>query len=71
MEADAEQYDRLDSVNALAMNLEKLFRKQNRKIVLVLDEPDEQRGAVATLPPALARLGDLVRAHIMLRKPPC
>ena len=60
LEADAEQCDRLDSINALTVNLEKVFRTQDRKIVLVLDELDEQRGAAATLLPALARLGDLV-----------
>ena len=62
-EADAEAFDRLDSVNALAVNLEKLFRGKNEKVVLVLDEVEEQARAGGCLLPALARLGDLVRIH--------
>ena len=62
LEAGAEQHDKLDSINALANNLEKLFRKEQRRVVLVLDEVDEQGGAAVTLLPALARLGDLVSA---------
>ena len=61
-EGEAEQYDRIDSINALVVNLEKLFRKRNERMMVVLDAIDKQRGAGATLLPALARLGDLVGA---------
>jgi origin recognition complex subunit 5 len=70
VEEDDEQYDRIDTVNALAVGLEKLFRRHAQKLVLVLDEIDEQRGAVATLLPALARLGDLVHTHMRRKGPP-
>ena len=61
-EGGAEQYDRVDSINALAVSLEKLFRKRGERITVVLDAIDKQRGAGATLLPALARLGNLVGA---------
>jgi hypothetical protein len=55
-----EQYDRLDNVNALQTSLEKMFRKHKRKVVVVLDGWEEEKGQPPTLLPALARLGDLV-----------
>ena len=55
-----EQYDRVDSLNGLAVSLQKLFQNYDQKLVLVLDGIDRQRGGSATLLPALARLGDAV-----------
>ncbi len=71
LEAEAGQYDRLDSINALAVNLEKVCRKQAKRIVLVLDELEEPRGAVPTLFPSLARLGHLVYAIRFIEEPSC
>jgi origin recognition complex subunit 5 len=58
--ADAEAYDRIDSINSLAVALEKLFRTTHQRIILVLDGLDKQKGSSPTLLPALARLGDTV-----------
>ena len=71
LEAEAEQYDRLDSITALAVNLEKVCKKQVKKVVLVLDELEEPRGAVPTLLPSLANLGDLVYAIRFIEEPSC
>jgi origin recognition complex subunit 5 len=57
-----EEYDRVDSLNALSVGLQRLFRKLPRKLVVVLDAIDEVKGAGSTMLPALARLGDMVRA---------
>lgn len=57
---DEERYDRLDNINALASNLRKLLNERQEKLVLVVTNADQQRGATPTLLPALARLGDLV-----------
>lgn len=58
--------DRLDNLNALASNLRKILGGRAAPLVLVLMNADHQRGATATLLPALARLGELVgeRARI-------
>ena len=62
-----EQYARVDSINAFAVNLQRLFgedgqgRRAVQRCVLVLDAVDEVRGAGPTLLAALGRLGDLVR----------
>ena len=66
----AEQYDRIDSINSLALCLEKLARKKQEKVILVLDGIDKQRGAITTLLPSLARLGDLVGV-LLLGRPDC
>lgn len=57
---DEEKYDRLDNINALASNLRKVLDNRQEKLVLVVTNADQQRGATPTLFPALARLGDLV-----------
>ena len=67
---EAEQYDRIDSINSLAVCLENLARKTQEKVILVLDGIDRQRGASATLLPSLARLGDLVGV-LLLGRPDC
>ena len=64
-ESDAEVYETVDSINALAMCLEKLFRKRPAgKVVVVLDGIDDMKSTSTslgtTLLPALARLGDVV-----------
>ena len=56
-----EQYNRVDSLNGLAVSLQKILQDFDQKLVLVLDGIDRQRGSSATLLPALARLGDTVR----------
>lgn len=55
------RFDRIDSINALVGNLKKLLQNQQEKLVLVLAGADQQRGATASLFPAIARLGDVVR----------
>ena len=60
VEGEADDFDRIDSINSLAVSLENVFRKRTHKMILVLDAVDKQRGAGATLFPAVARLGDLV-----------
>ena len=64
-ESDAEEYETVDSINALAVCLEKLFRKRPaEKVVVVLDGIDDMKATSTnlgtTLLPALARLGDVV-----------
>lgn len=59
-EEDLDRYDRVDSINALASNLRRLLHKRTEKLVVVVVGVDQQRGATATLLPALARLGNLV-----------
>jgi origin recognition complex subunit 5 len=56
----AEQYDRIDSMNALVGGLEKLFRQREERLILVLDGVDKQRGLGPTILPSLARMVDLV-----------
>jgi len=53
-----ERYDRVDSINALVWNLQRLLKQKPGKFVLVLEGVDKQRGAGPTLLPAIARLGD-------------
>lgn len=55
-----EQYDRVDSLNGLAVGLQKLLQDYSQKLVVVLDGIDRQRGSSPTMLPALARLGDTV-----------
>lgn len=62
---DEERYDRLDNINALGSNLRKLLNNRREKLVLVVTNADQQRGATPTLLPALARLGDLVSGIVM------
>ena len=64
-ESDAEEYETVDSINALAVCLERLFRKRPKeKVVVVLDGIDDMKATSTslgtTLLPALARLGDVV-----------
>jgi hypothetical protein len=60
-EAADEAYEhRTDSVNALSVNLQRLLRGRDRKLVLVLDGVDKQRGLNPTTLPALVRLSDIV-----------
>lgn len=59
-EETLEQYDRVDSLNSLSVNLQRLFDNPQQKMVLVLDAIDELKGAGSTMLPALARLGDMV-----------
>lgn len=56
------RFDRIDSINALVGNLKKLLTGRQKKLVLVLEGADQQRGATATLFPAIARLSDVVGA---------
>jgi origin recognition complex subunit 5 len=55
-----EQYEKIDSINALVSGLQRLWRGREERFVLVLDGIDKQRGASSTLLPALARVGDVV-----------
>ena len=60
-----EEYGKIDTLNSLLVNLQKLFERTARdgqceKLVLVLEGIDEQRGGSATLLPSLARLPDLM-----------
>lgn len=55
-----EYYDKVDSLNALSANLQRLFKKTHQNLVLVLDAFDEVKGAGSTMLPALGRLGDMV-----------
>jgi hypothetical protein len=59
-EDDLAQYDRVDSLNALGVNLQQLFEGREERMILVLDTVEDVKGASATLLPALARLGDMV-----------
>ncbi|RMZ91328.1 hypothetical protein DV736_g1416, partial [Chaetothyriales sp. CBS 134916] len=63
---EADEYDRIDSVNALAINLDKLFQKQKVRIVLVLDQLDDLMGASQMLLAALVRLPDTVSSVSLL-----
>lgn len=53
---------RTDSVNALGVNLQRLFQDQDEKLVLVLVGIDKQRGLNHNTLSALARLSDVVCA---------
>jgi origin recognition complex subunit 5 len=60
-ESQIEQYDRIDSINALLGNLRKLFeRVGQRRFVVVIEGIDRLKQAGPTLLPALARSGDQV-----------
>ncbi|KIW46082.1 uncharacterized protein PV06_01773 [Exophiala oligosperma] len=60
-ESHLEQYDRVDSINALLGNLRRLSeRDRERKFVVVIEAIDKLKQAGPTLLPALARLGDQV-----------
>ncbi|KAK5211443.1 hypothetical protein LTR20_007754 [Exophiala xenobiotica] len=60
-ESQIEQYDRIDSINALLGNLRKLFeRVGQRRFVVVIEGIDRLKQAGPTLLPALARLGDQI-----------
>lgn len=61
-----EQCDRVDSLNGLAVGLQRLLQDYKQKLVLVLDGIDRQRGASSTMLPALARLGDAVHDSFLL-----
>ncbi|RMZ83982.1 hypothetical protein DV737_g1342, partial [Chaetothyriales sp. CBS 132003] len=63
---EADEYDRVDSVNALVVNLDKLFRKQEARIVLVLDQLDSLTGTSQMLVAALVRLPDTVPSVSLL-----
>jgi origin recognition complex subunit 5 len=53
-------YDRVDSLNSLGVNLQRLFEGRKQRVILVLDTVEDVKGASTTLLPALARLGDMV-----------
>jgi origin recognition complex subunit 5 len=60
-----EKYGKIDKLNSLVVNLQRLFEStadggQFRKLVLVLNGIDEQRGGTATLLPMLGRLPGLM-----------
>ncbi|KIX09151.1 uncharacterized protein Z518_00229 [Rhinocladiella mackenziei CBS 650.93] len=60
-ESQIEQYDKLDSINALLGNLRRIFEQNSGgKFVIVLEEIDRLKQAGQTLIPALARLGDQI-----------
>ncbi|KIW18306.1 hypothetical protein PV08_02594 [Exophiala spinifera] len=60
-ESHLEQYDRVDSINALLANLRRLNERDGqRKFVVVIEAIDKLKQAGPTLLPALARLGDQV-----------
>jgi len=60
-ESQIEQYDRVDSINALLGNLRKLYERAGpKKFVVVLEGIDRVKQPAPTLLPALARLGDQV-----------
>ncbi|KIV86093.1 hypothetical protein PV11_01728 [Exophiala sideris] len=60
-ESDIEQFDRVDSINALLGNLRKLYERAGpRKFVVVLEGIDRLRQPGPTLLPALARLGNQI-----------
>lgn len=61
-QSQVEQYDKIDSLNALLGNLRKLFEQagERERLVLVLEDIDKQKQAGSALLPALARLGDQV-----------
>ncbi|RMZ79772.1 hypothetical protein DV738_g3206, partial [Chaetothyriales sp. CBS 135597] len=63
---EADEYERVDSVNALAINLERLFRKQETRIVLVLDQLDSLMTASQMLVAALVRFPDMVPSISLL-----
>ncbi|RMD43244.1 hypothetical protein DV735_g1882, partial [Chaetothyriales sp. CBS 134920] len=63
---EADEYDRIDSVNALAINLERLFRKQEASIVLVLDQLDSLMSGSQMLVAALVRFPDMVPSMSLL-----
>ncbi|KAL6243524.1 hypothetical protein RBB50_009517 [Rhinocladiella similis] len=67
-ESHLEQYDRVDSINALLGNLRRLSERDvQRKLVVVIEAIDKLKQAGPTLLPALARLGDQVpRFSILL-----
>jgi hypothetical protein len=58
--ADEAYERRTDSVNSLNVNLQRLLQGRDRKLVLVLDGIDKQRGLNPNTLPALARLSDIV-----------
>ena len=53
---------RIDSVNALVVNLQRMLQGRNEQLILVLDGIDKQRGLNNNTLPALARLSDVVCA---------
>lgn len=56
------QYEKVDNLNALLVNLKKLMSTRlEKKLVAVVDGIDKQKGAGPTLLAALARIGDEVR----------
>ena len=55
---------RCENLSALVIHLQRLL-KSEEKFVLVLDGVDKQREAPPTLLPALARLGEFVRLHLL------
>lgn len=61
-QSQIEQYNKVDSLNALLGNLRTLFERagHGERLVLILEDIDKQKQAGPTLLPALARLGDQV-----------
>ena len=61
-------YDgRCESLSSLTVQLERILRLKS-KFILVFDGIDRQREAPSTLLPALARLGEIVREQVSLRR---
>ena len=54
---------RCENVAALAVQLQSLLDRLDKKFVLLLDGIDRQRESPQTLIPAIARLGEMVRVH--------
>lgn len=70
-EGDGADYNpRCENLSALVVHLQRLL-KSEEKFVLVLDGVDKQREPPPTLLPALARLGEFVRVHLLLHKRAC
>ncbi|EXJ93972.1 hypothetical protein A1O1_02365 [Capronia coronata CBS 617.96] len=61
LDSRAEQFYKVDSINALLENLRKLFSQlDGTRLVVVLEDIDKLKQAGPTLLPALARLGDQI-----------
>lgn len=65
-EIDRRPYARTENISSLMVNMQKIMEGRG-KFVLVLDGVDRQREAPPTLLPALARFGEMVRLHDILR----
>lgn len=55
-----------ESVNALCVKLQRLLQGRVKKLVLVLEGIDKQRGLNPNTLPAVARLSEIVQAKVIL-----